>query len=125
MVDAILSLADIALSLIDKGKIGTSVSRNLYSNSVKKASKKAKKEVAEKSKDTVSKKGKQILKEETKELTKNVAEKTIEITNEIVKYNFEKNKETENSILNSAKNIKSSAAEITQNNNISKENNNL
>ena len=45
VADAILSLADIALSLIDKGKIGTSVSRNLYSNSVKKLLKKLKKKL--------------------------------------------------------------------------------
>ncbi len=71
MADAILSLADIALSLIDKGKIGTSVSRNLYSSAKKESKEAIKKEVV---KDTVSETGKQVLKKESGNIPKNITE---------------------------------------------------
>ncbi len=84
VADTVLSLADIALSLIDKGKIGTSVSRNLYSSAKKESKEAIKKEVV---KDTVSETGKQVLKKETKKFAKNITEKTVEVAKNITEEN--------------------------------------
>ncbi len=101
VADAVLSLADIALSLIDKGKIGTSVSRNLYSNSVKKASKDAKKEAV---KDTVSEIGKQTLKKKAGEVARNNSKN-------IIKDTLKGNKEIKNTNSDLSKNIDTNKAQ--------------
>jgi len=58
IAEMILDLTDVALSFVDKGGMGSKVSRNLYASLEKGASKEAKKKAVDKAKDVVAEIGK-------------------------------------------------------------------
>ncbi len=70
LTEVLLNLADIALTLADKGGAASEISRNLYASVGKKASKEAKKEAVKKA---VSEVGEKALKKEAGEAFENAS----------------------------------------------------